>query len=316
MPFEARGWHAAPRVHQAFLWHGRWMATYSERAVRADPPRSDISRWKHGLLLLRMVTFAARRIKFVSWSLSLSIDLHEDLINKNQAYWNNKPLLRIVYNDLYRSAAQQLSNLPESKIVELGSGIGNIRDVIPNCLRTELFPLPWIDQVENAYKLSFENESISDLILTDVFHHLKYPGNALNEFQRVLCKGGHVILLEPAISGLGLIVYGLLHQEPIAVTKKIKWLAPEGWSPDQMDYYAAQGNATRIFVGENFTEQLKVWKNIKTIRLSAIAYAASGGYSKPQLYPTSMLPLLKQMEKVLDLFPILFATRLLVVLEK
>ena len=26
---------------------------------------TNISRWKHGLLLLRMVTFAARRIKFV-----------------------------------------------------------------------------------------------------------------------------------------------------------------------------------------------------------------------------------------------------------
>src|SRR5215468_9251165 len=103
----------------------------------------------------------------------MSIDLHEDLINKNQAYWNNKPLLRIIYNDLYGQAAQHLSNLPESKIVELGSGIGNIREVIPNCLRTELFPLPWIDQVENAYKLSFSNESVSDLILTDVFHHLK-----------------------------------------------------------------------------------------------------------------------------------------------
>jgi hypothetical protein len=58
------------------------------------------------------------------------------------------------------------------------------------------------------------------------------------------------------------------------------------------------------------------WKKIKTIRLSAISYVASGGYSKPQLYPTSMLPLLKRLEKVLDLFPVLFATRLLVVLEK
>jgi hypothetical protein len=246
----------------------------------------------------------------------MSIDLHEDLINKNQAYWNNKPLLRIVYGDLYRLAAEQLSNLPNSKIVELGSGIGNIRDVIPNCIRTELFPMPWIDQVENAYKLSFENESVSDLILTDVFHHLKYPGTALNEFQRVLCKGGRVIMLEPAMSGLGLIVYGLLHQEPIAVTKKIKWLAPEGWSPEKIDYYAAQGNATRIFVGRSFTQKLTDWKKIKTIRLSAISYVASGGYSKPQLYPTSMLPLLKRLEKVLDLFPVLFATRLLVVLEK
>jgi len=58
------------------------------------------------------------------------------------------------------------------------------------------------------------------------------------------------------------------------------------------------------------------WKSIKTIQLSAIAYAASGGYSKPQLYPTALLPLIKRLEKVLDLFPALFATRLPVILEK
>ena len=94
--------------------------------------------------------------------------------------------------------------------------------------------------------------AVSDLILTDVFHHLKYPGTALNEFQRVLQKGGRVIMLEPCISALGLIVYGALHAEPIAITKEIEWFAPEDWSPESVDYYAAQGNASRIFVGRRF----------------------------------------------------------------
>jgi hypothetical protein len=61
---------------------------------------------------------------------------------------------------------------------------------------------------------------------------------------------------------------------------------------------------------------LKTWKKVETIRLSAIAYIASGGYSVSQLYPTGMLPLLKGIEKVFDLFSALFATRLLVILEK
>lgn len=123
-------------------------------------------------------------------------------------------------------------------------------------------------------------------------------------------------MLEPCISALGLLVYGAFHEEPIAVTKEIEWFAPEGWSPGNIDYYAAQGNATRIFVGSGYRSKLKAWQTVETIRLSAIAYAASGGYSKPQLYPTSMLPIIKGMEKVLDLFPALFATRLLVILEK
>lgn len=246
----------------------------------------------------------------------MGIDLHQDLIEKNYEHWNQKPLLRTLYGDFYRLIAKKLSNLPDSKIVELGSGLGNIHEFVPNCLRTDLFPNPWIDQIENAYRLSFADESISNLILTDVFHHLKYPGTALREFSRVLRKGGRVILLEPCISALGLLVYGVLHDEPIAVTKKIEWNAPEGWSSEHIDYYAAQGNASRIFLGKRFHHRLGDWKKIETQRLSAIAYAASGGFSKPQLYPTSALPLIRKLEKVLDLFPILFATRLLVTLEK
>ena len=246
----------------------------------------------------------------------MDINLHQDLIDKNQEYWNRKPLLRILYRDFYKLISTHLSRLPDSKIVELGSGLGNIHDVIPECLRTDLFPNPWIDQIENAYKLSFADESVSDLLLTDVFHHLKYPGTALNELQRVLRKGGRVIMLEPCVSLLGLLVYGVLHDEPIAITKVIEWFAPKTWKPENIDFYAAQGNATRIFFSKKYSSNLKNWKSIKTVRLSAIAYAASGGYSKPQLYPTAFLPLIKKLEKVLDLFPILYATRLLVILEK
>ena len=246
----------------------------------------------------------------------MDINLHQEFINKNQEYWNRKPLLRTLYGDFYRLISTHLSRLPNGKIVELGSGLGNIHEVIPDCIRTDLFPNPWIDQIENVYKLSFADETVSDLILTDVFHHLKYPGTALNELYRVLRKGGRVIMLEPYLSALGLFVYGASHDEPVALTHKIEWSAPETWKPDHIDFYAAQGNATRIFVTNKYRSNLKDWKRVQTIRISALAYAASGGYSKPQLYPTSFLPFIKRLEKFLDVFPILFATRLLVILEK
>ncbi len=246
----------------------------------------------------------------------MGIDLHQEFINKNSEHWNRKPVLKIVYADFYRLIAQHLSNLPESKPVELGSGLGNIKEVIPDCLRTDLFLNPWIDQVENAYQLSFADESISDLILTDVFHHLKYPGRALQEFYRVLRPGGRVIMLEPCISALGFLIYGVMHREPIALTRKIEWFSPPDWSAGAIDYYAAQGNATRIFVRGKFRAELTSWRKIKAIRLAALAYAASGGYSGPQLYPKSILLLIKRLEKILDGFPSLFATRLLIVLEK
>ena len=68
----------------------------------------------------------------------------------------------MVYQDFYQLIAGHLSKLPDGKIVELGSGLGNIHEVIPDCIRTDLFLYPWIDQIENAYKLSFADESVSD----------------------------------------------------------------------------------------------------------------------------------------------------------
>lgn len=246
----------------------------------------------------------------------MGISLHQESILKNQEYWRQKPLLRVLYRDFYRRIADSLSNLPEGTVVELGSGLGNIQEVIPNCVRTDLFPNPWIDQVENAYQLSFSDESVSNLILTDVFHHLRYPGTALKEFLRVLLPGGRVIMLEPCISVLGSLVYGVFHGEPIAILKEIEWQAPPGWAPDDIDYYAAQGNASRVFLGKQFRSKLTGWRKIEAQRFSALAYVASGGFSKPQLYPSSLLPWFRRLENVLDLFPALFATRLLVILEK
>ena len=63
------------------------------------------------------------------------------------------------------------------------------------------------------------------------------------------------MMMEPALSLLGYIVYGLLHVEPIGKAKDIIWFAPEGWDVNQIDYYAAQGNATRIFVQKYFSEK-------------------------------------------------------------
>lgn len=245
----------------------------------------------------------------------MGIALHQDLIEKNHRLWKSKAVLHRCYVEFHHLMAGYLSNLPGGRIVELGSGMGNIHETIPDCLRTDLFPYPWIDQVENAYKLTFTDASLSDLLMVDVFHHLRYPGSALKEFQRVLKPGGRVIMMEPALSVLGYIVFGALHPEPIGTAKQIQWSAPAGWSPEKIDYYSGQGNAARIFVQDRFASELSDWKVVEVKQIPALAYAASGGYSGPQLYPAFAYPFVKFLEKLMQPFPGLFATRLLVILE-
>jgi SAM-dependent methyltransferase len=246
----------------------------------------------------------------------MDIQRHQKEILLNQLYWHKKPILQTIYSQFHRLIAAQLSSLPQPSVVELGSGIGNIKEAIPDCLRTDLFPNPWIDQVENAYELSFKNSSVTDLILFDVFHHLRYPGTALLEFERVLRPGGRVLIFDPCISILGILVFDGLHPEPVGWREPIGWEAPQGWSPQATDYYAAQGNATRIFFKQDPAVRSNAWNIIYRKRFSALAYVASGGYSKPQLYPDKLYPFVRCIEPVLDLAPAFFATRLLVVLEK
>jgi len=121
----------------------------------------------------------------------------------NLEHWRRKPVLREVYGDFHRAIAQCISKGIEGEILEIGSGIGNIRDVIPACIRTDMFPSPWIDRVENVYELSCGDQTLSHIILFDVFHHLRYPGSAFRECRRVLVKGGRLIVFEPYVSLAG-----------------------------------------------------------------------------------------------------------------
>lgn len=245
-----------------------------------------------------------------------SIQKHNEEIQKNLLAWERKPLLQRIYREFYKKIRKRMVFLTQGLNVELGSGIGNLKSVVPEAISTDLFPNPWIDQVENAYQLSFEDSSVKNLVLFDVFHHLEYPGTALKEFYRVLKPDGKVIIFEPAVSALGLIVYGLLHHEPLGLSEAIQWVAPPGWIASDSKYYAAQGNACRIFRGSSFDDKLTEWEVTEFKQMATVAYVASGGFSKPQLYPTCLYPFIKALDRILDFLPLFFATRLLITLTK
>ena len=245
-----------------------------------------------------------------------AIERHNEEVHLNLVAARRKPLLRRIYRIFHQQIAARLTDARNLATVELGSGIGDITEVIPGCVRTDLFPNPWIDRTENAYALSFADAAVSNLILFDVVHHLRHPGTALDEFHRVLRPGGRLVLFEPCLSVLGWLVYGAFHPEPLARFTPIQWRAPPGWTPGSDNYYAAQANATRIFLKGEFRRDLAAWKVIERRRWSAISYVASGGYSGPQLYPCAAFALMRALDAACDRAPWIFATRLLVVLEK
>ena len=246
----------------------------------------------------------------------LPLDQHNVEIERNRLAWQRKPVLQRAYRDFHRRIGAHLDRSVQGKIVELGSGIGNIRDVIPDCVRTDLFANPWIDQVENAYALTFADGSVSHLILFDVFHHLEHPRTALQECRRVLAPGGRIIIFDPYVSLAGRMVYGPLHHEPIGFDRPITPDAPASFDAAAHSYYAAQGNATRVFWKNDAATILDGWEIVARERIGAWAYALTGGYSKPQLYPASFYPLVSGFDRIAEWLPQLLALRALVVLRR
>lgn len=233
---------------------------------------------------------------------------HQREIERNLQAWHSKPLLRTIYADFFARIIHLIDPRTPGRIVEIGSGIGNLKKHLPEALSTDLFSNPWIDVVCDAYELPFFDGSISHLILLDVFHHLRAPGAFLKEARRVLAPAGRVILFEPFMSWSSFPVYGLLHHEPVAWRDPIEL----GDSLPPSEYYAAQGNATRLFFLRQAGNWPPGWEIFHAEAFSSFSYLLSGGYSKPALYPASCLPCLQACDRWLSRWPRLFGARAVV----
>ncbi|HYE30847.1 MAG TPA: class I SAM-dependent methyltransferase [Methylomirabilota bacterium] len=240
------------------------------------------------------------------------LDQHQVEILRNKTAWENKPILRELYAAFYERIARWIDPAVPGGIVELGSGIGNLKATRANVIATDLFPNPWLDLVCDAYELPFADESLSHLVLFDVFHHLEHPLAFFEEALRALGNGGRVLLFEPYISAASYPAYGWAHHEPIGWGNQIDFSRKR---PGRSRYYAAQGNATRLF----FRGELRDIDGFKLLHKQAFAsfaYLLSGGFSKPALYPAPLKPLLVAADSALSLVPPIFGARCLVVLQK
>jgi SAM-dependent methyltransferase len=246
----------------------------------------------------------------------LDIGQHNAEIHENLRHWERKPALQHEYHRFYRKIAGQLVNVPPGPVLECGSGIGNLKSVLPQAITSDLFPNPWLDRQENIFALSFPSASLSGVVLFDVFHHLQYPGTALRELHRVLKPGGRAIIFEPAAGLLGRVVLGLFHHEPFALHEPIAWEAPAHFDPHVVSYYAAQGNAWRIFGRHDYDSQLAGWTLPQVYYFPALPWLLTGGFRGPNFCRGLLRPLAAGVETLLSLAPRFFASRMLVVLEK
>lgn len=240
------------------------------------------------------------------------LEQHQAEIELNRVAWEKKPLLREIYRGFYERIVSKIDRGVAGAVVEIGSGMGNLKAHFPEAITTDLFPNPWLDLVCDGYDLPFRDGSLSHLILFDVFHHLEAPVAFLKEAARALAPGGRVIIFDPYVSAASWPAYGVFHHEPVAWGKAINFV---GEWPRPRSYYAAQGNATRLFFStRDWLPQ--EWRVESAERFAAFAYLLSGGFSKRPMYPGFARGVMEGLDAALSFAPSLFGGRCLVTLKR
>lgn len=82
---------------------------------------------------------------------------HKKIDFKNRKIYQNKDLIKIIYRNYYKNIKKNIF-ISNKKILELGSGGGNIKEVLKKCITSDQFKNQNIDRIENIYKIDFKKK--------------------------------------------------------------------------------------------------------------------------------------------------------------
>ena len=227
---------------------------------------------------------------------------------------NDKPVLRLLYDDYRRRIETHLS---EGPTLEIGAGSGSLNMPFADVISMDVQQLPWLDVVADAHYLPFRQGYFSNIVMIDVFHHLEAPSLFLEEAGRLLGPGGRLVLIEPAITPISWIVYNFLHPEPLILGEDP--LANRTTTPGRGPFDSNQAVPTILFgrKRDDFVRAFPAFKLLKNSRFAIASYLLSGGFRRWSLLPYALAPVLLRAERRLDkILGFLMAFRMLVVIEK
>jgi len=237
-----------------------------------------------------------------------------DALRAQETAWAERPLVRRLYREWHEMIRQRLS-AASGQTVELGSGFGSLRETIPSVVLTDVEATPWSDEAVDAENMPYGDESVANLVLVDVFHHLARPRRFFEEAARVLAPGGRIVILDPYCSPVSTVAYRLFHRERTDLSAPaLEDDINVGASPLDSN----QARATLVFF--RYLDQFeRSWPELAVIErrtLALLAYPLSGGFGGRRLAPSSAYGPLSAVERLLRPLAPLLAFRCLVVLEQ
>jgi len=234
---------------------------------------------------------------------------------EHRAAWGRNRALRSLYQGWYARIRAHLPATGLGPFVEIGSGPGFAREVLPELRLSDLVRAPWHDyEIDAASRLPFADGELGALVLFDVLHHLASPARFFEEATRVLASGGRVVLCEPYVSPLSYPVYRWLHEESLAMPvdpfAEVVQAAPgrrqsHGASappaPGARDPFDSNQAVPTLMFGRavgraTFARRFPALELRAVDRFAGLAYPSSGGFGRAPLLPFPLWDALAALE--------------------
>ncbi|HEX8168888.1 MAG TPA: class I SAM-dependent methyltransferase [Beijerinckiaceae bacterium] len=231
-----------------------------------------------------------------------------------RSVWDRKPVLRVVYDDLFRRIAGACA---PGLTLEIGGGSGNLKGRLPQVIASDIQFAPWLDLVADAQRLPFADGALSNMVMVDVLHHIEYPLAFFREAGRALRPGGRIVMIEPAITPGSTLFYRLVHEEPVDMSADP--LAVGEPRPDRNPYESNQAIPTLIATRhrERFHEAMPGLRIADVRWFSFAVYPLSGGFKPWSLVNGAMAKLGLKLERWLEpALGRLAGFRMMLVIEK
>lgn len=206
-----------------------------------------------------------------------------------------KVFLRNLYTDFYTIIKLSLGSTEKKTIVELGSGGGFIKEIIPNVITSDIMKIKTVDRTFSATKLPFKRDSIDALVMINVLHHIADTPLFFKQAQRCLKKNGKIIMIEPANTLWGRFIYKHFHYEPFIpeAAWKFRSTGPLSGANDALPWI--------IF----FRDRMIFEKTFPSLRIKKVEphtpfrWIISGGTTFKQLLPSATYAGIKKFENYL-----------------
>jgi SAM-dependent methyltransferase len=228
-------------------------------------------------------------------ALTLALDDPSTTLQRRLAL-SRKPFLHELYRTWYGQVIRAIPFGGPEKILELGSGAGFFKEMLPDALASDVLFLPHLDLIARGEALPFDSGSLGGIVLIDVFHHIPQPRLFLSETARCLQPGGVLAMIEPWRTTWSSLIYRYFHNEPFSPEAKTWEFASTG------PLSGANGALPWIVFERDRGLFEKEFPDLRiaSLRLhTPFLYLLSGGFSFPTIVPSCSFRFWRNAEELL-----------------